>query len=420
MIKLIESGLFGNLLFKVDTNQLVNRYNSCLKDIGLPQTKLTSFHIDGWGWSPEVADELGDKFYLSHGLANPYGIIISPQQAQSSIYMPYHSFDRDLHEIIFQQYEDQITAITARCGLWFEIDQDISSYRVPQDLLMVDFLKVNFFSVDRVMTAAREQRALIREFNDKPHAWSNDDLRHRIIDSSTKYGDLRFQKFEMPSHPYNDIGNYYTLAFNGVYVFKKLNGQKPLLVFAQHKSERSGESSHGHVEYNLKDPALLSYLYNVGLITSAPQLFKENPILIQLVMDNILLKACREWDESIAFEELNRTQKKGIINKLDQAGLLSEDFFELERLLIAFKDNKPVKISENLSSYLLHPSDQLSAQAKKVMWQLLLHFNSQNPVLTYLFDKSKFYSDYNTWSDHQQTWTINQVLAHKHIFHKLI
>ena len=56
------------------------RYNECLTDIGIEPTKLKKFHIDGWGWSPEVAKEKDDRFYLSHGIANPFAIIVSPEQ----------------------------------------------------------------------------------------------------------------------------------------------------------------------------------------------------------------------------------------------------------------------------------------------------------------------------------------------------
>ena len=121
MIKLIETGLFGDNLVAINSPLMVKRYNACLEDIGLTATKLKSFHIDGWGWSPEVAKEQDDRFYLSHGLANPYGIIISPKQENSSIYMPYHSFDVDIHKMIFSQYKEQIVDITAQCGLWFEL-----------------------------------------------------------------------------------------------------------------------------------------------------------------------------------------------------------------------------------------------------------------------------------------------------------
>ena len=155
MLKLIQSGLFGGKLFHVATKELVGRYNACLEDIGLERTALTEFHIDGWGWSPEIAEELQDKQYLSHGSANPYSIIITPDQQRGSLYYPYHSFDWDIHHQVFDKYAKQIADITTECGLWFSLDHDISTYRSPQDLLMIDVVKVQFLSLIHISEPTR-------------------------------------------------------------------------------------------------------------------------------------------------------------------------------------------------------------------------------------------------------------------------
>ncbi|MBO6515201.1 MAG: hypothetical protein JJ975_01445 [Bacteroidia bacterium] len=423
MIKLIQNGLFGHSLVQVSTESMIKRYNDCLKDIGLAPTRLTSFHIDGWGWSPEIAEEQGDRFYLSHGLANPYGIIVSPKQANSSIYLPYHSFDRAIHKTIFEQYADQIKDITSRSGLWFELDQEISAYRSPQDLLMVDYVKLNFFSVDRIMTAAQDQRALIREFYDKPHAWSNDELRQRIIDSSERHGDLRYSKFEIPAHPFNEIENFFTVAFNGVYVFKKLPNGKPLLVHQSGDSSVSGETKHGHVEYNVNDPELISYLYNAGMISNNIKLFEEHPVLLELMQEHLLLEAASKLEEPVDFSTINATQKKGVVNRLMKQNLLGDAYFEFERLIMDVRDGSvgaSYSIPDVLRPFLLNPEAKLSSQEKLVLWQLLCTYNPANPVFTYLFDKSSFYSQYKTWDEKLQLWIIQKILAHKEIFNALI
>lgn len=423
MIKLIESELFGHNLIEVNNAAMVKRYNECLNDIGLAPTKLKKFHVDGWGWSPEIADEQGDRHYLSHGLANPYGIIISPKQASSSVYMPFHSFDRDIHQSIFSQYNAQITDITTKSGLWFELDQEISAYRSPQDLLMVDYMKVNFFSVDRLMVAAKNQRGLIREFYDKPQAWSNDKLRQDIIDSCKKFGDLRYMKFDIPTHPFNDIDTFYTAAFKGLYVFKRLKNDKPLLVYAGSETTVSGETKHGHIEYNLHDPSLISFLYNAELVSSDLTLYQTNPGLVEVMKEHVLLTALSGLDDVVEYDSLNKNQKKGLINRMAQDGSLPEIYFDFERFYSQLREGGNIgasDISESLRPYLLHPSLHLDGHDKIVLWQLLSNFNSANPVLMYLFDKSRFYTEYQTWNDQLQTWVISKLMEHKHIYNQLI
>lgn len=423
MIKLIESELFGHNLVKVNTPSLVKRYNDCLSDIGLANTKLKSFHVDGWGWSPEIAQEQGDRFYLSHGLANPYGIIISPKQAHSPLYMPYHSFDRNIHAAIHSEYAEQIADITSRSGLWFELDQEISAYRSPQDLLLLDYVKVNFVTVDRIMAAAKEQKELVREFYDKPQAWSNDGLRQKIIESCKTHGDLRFMKFDIPSHPYNDINTFYTLAFEGVYVFRKLKNDKPLLVYETKGSDLSGETKHTHVEFQMGDSRLVTFLYNAGLISNDLEIYRANPSLVEVMQEFILLQALSQSSNKVAYHELNKNQKKGIINTLIKEQLLPDAYFDFEHLTRGLKDGSikdSSDIPNSLREYLLNPSHHLSSQEKSVIWQLLSNFNTINPVLTYLFDKSKFYTQFQTFEEDAQLWIIDQVLAHKNIYNDII
>jgi hypothetical protein len=423
MIKLIQNGLFGNNLYEVNNSLMVKRYNSCLKDIGLTPTKLKKFHIDGWGWSPEIAEEQKDHLYLSHGIANPFGIIITPEQEDSAIYMPFHTFDRQIHKMLFKEYRTQIIDITATCGLWFELDQEISAYRSPQDLLMIDFIKINFYSVDRIMNAAKEQRALIREFYDIPQAWSNDELREKIIESSKKYGDLRFRKFEIPNMPFSEVENYFTLGFNGIYVLRSIKNEKPFLVFSNNSSKVSGDDTHGHIEFNITDPQLLSYLYNNDMISNGIGLLKEHPVLAELMKDYILLDAVVKFDSTLKYNELNKTQQKGVIHKILGEHLLPEVYFDLEKLCYSInndEDLSKISISEELQPFLLHPSDHLQNQQKEVIWHLLCSVNKHNPIITYLFDKSSFYNEYQNWPMQIQEWVIEQILEHKELFNELI
>lgn len=422
MIKLIEHGLFGNALVEVTSESMINRYNGCLKDIGLAPTNLKSFHVDGWGWSPEIAEEQGDRFYLSHGLANPYGIVISPEQAKGSIYMPYHSFDWDIHKMIYGEYFEQIREITMRSGLWFELDQEISAYRAPQDLLMIDYVKLNFFSVGRIMNAAKDQRSLIREFYDKPHAWANDELREKIIESAAKYGDLRYSKFDIPSHPFNDVSSFYTLAFNGIFVFKQPKDSKPLLIFQNDSSQVSGEQDHDHIEFNISDSGLIDYLLRTNMLSTDTAFFNDHRILLEITCENLLIEAANKLDSDLDIGNLSSPQKKGVVNRLVQDNLLSDDYFELERLVSHMSGGSPHRPSapKALMPFLLHPSPDLDEYTKKVLWQLLVSINPHNPVLMYLFDKSNFYTQYQHRSEHLQTWIVNKVLEHKFIFNQLM
>jgi Family of unknown function (DUF6638) len=420
VIKLIESGLFGDRLVSVDTPVMVDRYKACLADIGLPTTNLTSFHIDGWGWSPEIAEELNNSFYLSHGFANPYGVVITPEQAEASIYFPFHSFDWDVHQNIFKEYTQQITDITAQCGLWFELDQNISAYRTAQDLLMVDVFKVRFRTVDRIMESAQEQRALIHDFNETEFAWADEKVRNAIIESGKKHGDLRYRSIELAPMPFGRYQSFYTLAFNGVYVFKNLPNGKPLLVFGNNSSSMSGELSHDRVEYNLNDPGLVPYLYSQKLIEDDVNYFIKYPYLIELIMDYMLISSAEKIKLKVPSHMNKKTRKNMILNSLISSKAMNDDYFEFEKIQKALSMKKDIKVSDEIRGGLLHPTPSLNVSDKIVLWQLLSNLANSNPVIGYLFDKPRFFNEYKTWNEDMQKTVVESILEHRYIFNELI
>ncbi|MCF8277735.1 MAG: hypothetical protein K9J17_13460 [Flavobacteriales bacterium] len=422
MIKLSESKLFGDRLYYIDNTLMQKRYNRCLEDIGIAPTELNQFHVDGWGWSPEIAREKDDRFYLSHGVANPFAIIISPDQKDCPVYMPYHTFDWEIHRRVFENYALQIEDITSLNAIWFELDQNISSYRTPQDLLMMEVVNLKFNVAGDLAAAAAEQKALVNRYMNDPRAWMNSKLREAIIESSKKHGDLRYRNLELPDFPFSNITAFYTLAFNGVFVFKKVMGGKPIMIFEDDASQLSGDSGHLHVEFNMKDLSFIPYLYNLDLLDSETDFFQEHIELLELQLEHMIVSAAMELDDTIPVGQMTPTQRKGLISKLEKAKLLDDRYFELEKVvnkLINGGQEKP-KISENLNQFMLQPHTRTSPEQKRVLWHLISKIQNNNPVLQFAFDKTAFYHDYQTWKEPMKEWAINSILKHRGIYSKLI
>ena len=72
--------MYGRLL-PVEEPHLVERYNKALTAFGLKPTKLKSFEIDRTGFSPQVAEELGDPDYLDPNQVNRRFIILTPSRS---------------------------------------------------------------------------------------------------------------------------------------------------------------------------------------------------------------------------------------------------------------------------------------------------------------------------------------------------
>lgn len=417
MKKLIDSGLFGSGLIPVDKELLVNRYNECLKDIGIKQTKLTSFHIDKWGWSPEIANEFQNKDYLSFGYANPFAIIITPEQQQAHLYYPLHSFDWDLMETVFKVYENQIRDITTQYGLWFELQQHVSTYRSPQDLLMIDAIDVKFYTPSKIIVATREQKSLVRQFYEEKSAWTNESLQAKILESIVKYGDLRNRHFEINQLPYTKTNSFYTRAFDGLFIIRTPNSTKPALIFENNTSTLSGDNNYSHLEFNLNDIKLYSFLLENNLIQSNFNHYKTDVFSVMTLRDSLLMNLINENypNEEVDFDV--ERHKIKFINMLASDKKLTEEFYALEDIIVKLSRNENVSHLDypvDVRLALSFPNPLLDEELKRILWRLLSKISPiKDLLIQYLFDKNQFYTDYQTWNENKKDWVIKLLKEHK-------
>ena len=115
MEKLKEAGLYGGALVPL-SGAVAKRYNKCLAMLGVSPTSLNRFSVDAMGWSPEIAEEKKDNYYLNIGEANANAIIISPSQKDMPVHMPSHSFDRDLMNAVFRSLRKTYSRYHKRFG----------------------------------------------------------------------------------------------------------------------------------------------------------------------------------------------------------------------------------------------------------------------------------------------------------------
>ena len=257
MQKLKKANLYQSELIPV-RGKLVERYNKCLKTLGFSETKLKLFSIDGVGWSPEVALEKKDVQYLNHGDANPHGIIISPLQKGKPVYLPFHSFDKEMMQHVFRTHGQKINDITRDSAICIDFDQDIDVFYEPLDILKYDDVNITFRLIDNLEKKQKEQLKLIDKFR-TDNNFIDESIHQQLLDSANTVGDLRDRDLSL--HPLHfTTGSFFTRAFGGVYLLRDFI--KPIIVFESKEvyKEAIKDTIHDVLIYHISQPELIDKL----------------------------------------------------------------------------------------------------------------------------------------------------------------
>jgi len=402
---LIQNGLLGQGFVPVSSPRVVDGYRRAMEKLGLTPTQLSSFDVDGMGWSPQIAKEQQNDYYLTHG-ATQYAILVSPDQRGKPIERPLHSFDAELMEKLFRNAPHQIADITARTILWLEITNGITVVRSPLDLLMIDSVSVRSQTVAGLMTAAKQQRELVSEFRASADAWQNPVVRSQIIESAKSFGDLRTRSIVIPQIDFTDLRCFYTRAFGGVYVLRDLKGNDPILVCEDEKLA-SAKTTKGM--YHVSAIELVERLCDENLVHVSLEWYRKNKDVLEELLEYIVIDTLsRTRSDEIDYASLNSARlKKFAVEIQDQ---LPPEFFELERLLITLSGKptkKKIALSPGLQRMLIRPRQDLADPLKRVLWRLIATMVPVDVKRLYTFNLQLFLSHYHPWCDQKKMWFVN-------------
>lgn len=405
MNELIQAGLFGRGLITIDDAVLVDRYNACLVDMDLAPTKLKVFQIDRMGWSPEIAAEQGNDYYLSHGDANPLAILLMPEQcsAKVPIYFPQHSFEWDLMSQWCSAHRTQIFELTKDTAIWLDIDQEVDLYQTPADLLSVYEVMVRAHTPDGIIRHASDQHELVTEFLRKDDSELDIALIEKIRVSRNTYGDLRKRALVVRDYAYSDLRNFYSRAFGGVFILRSRG--KPLILCRDPKVARK----HG-VDIAGRDA--IGKLVALGYIETDVRWWKENLYRLRIIAESFLMDVLDREEPDLEFLSLNSAEQKAVILRYaDKLGL----YLELKRLVRQLENGEEdVQVSKEVSDILIHPAHDLTPVTREVVGQLLTYMNGGRLVpLFYRHQKTEFAKAYSEqWKAPKREWALKRIREH--------
>src|SRR4249919_1526916 len=146
--------IYGRLL-PISEPHLIERYNKALVAFGLKPVALTSFEIDRTGFSPQVAEELGDYQYLDPNEVNRRFIILTPDQIDLPVV---HTAFSNTGQLVYEFFSQNSR----------EIEDSVAKVEDIEDLLSINQVEFRVLSAEDVLGKATELGKLTDRLKREP------------------------------------------------------------------------------------------------------------------------------------------------------------------------------------------------------------------------------------------------------------
>jgi hypothetical protein len=345
---------------------------------------------------------------LNNGESNPHGIIISPLQNNKPVYLPNHTFDREMMQHIFKAYGSKINDITRDSAICIDFDQRIDAFYEPLDVLKYDTIHINFHLMNNLYHQQKEQLQLIEKFK-QGNNFIDEDIHQELLNSARTYGDLRNRDLDLPAIDFR-VNSFYTKSFGGIYVLRDFIS--PIVVFEDKKwyKEAIKDTVHDVIIFHISQPELMEKL--------------RDHIIIAYDLEDIV--TTKRYDRIKKFEfahHLKNTQHpiknilndpllfKSYLNKIDIDA--RKKVMSVERYLEKLETSNQYKISDivddDLFEAMHEPHSSLHPKHQDLIWKLLVNISPKDVLFLYWYDKQEFYRLYETWDESLQDWVIETI-----------
>lgn len=407
MQKLKEANLYRNELIPV-SGKLVERYNKCLLKMGFEETKLTKFSIDGLGWSPEIAQEKKNSFYLNNGEANTHAILISPKQKAVPVYNPFHSFDAALMKLVFKTHQETINDITRDSAICIDFDQKIDVFYEPLDVLRYKDVVIKFHLIDALEKAKAEQLKLIEVFN-IDNNFINENIHQQLLASAKKHGDLRNRKVVLEDINFTS-DSFYTKAFGGIYVLRDFI--EPILIFEKEEAYKEAikDTIHDVLMYHISHAELIDKLNSHKIIECdlEEEATKKRYERIKKYVFSTFLKEHKHPIKDILEDPI---LFKSYLNKIDLSArkkVMGVELY-LDKKKVSKNINPKDSIDENIYVAMHKPHSSLKPSHQDLIWNLLVSIAPKDVLFLFWYDKERFFELFKNLDESMKDWVIETI-----------
>ena len=411
MMRLVKYGLmFGNLI-EVSSEALVNRYNRALNHLIGKETKLTEFHIDICGYSPEIADEFNDDLYLNPKGCNQQFILLKTEQQTAPLLSSKFSTSRSILKDFILDNEEELFALTAREAVTGELINSVFEVTQPADLLRINQITIEADTVTEHVAFAETLQTNINTFMNEDDAWWDDVLIAEMIELGKKTGDITRNPILLSPKTYEQ-GNYFTAHFGGMYVFRDL--ETPAVVARQDIDGLSAMGDFRKFTFK-KRRDIAEFLYRQNLIELIVTEQNEDEVaIIQQKLDFIVISTAASLGDDLG--SLTRQQIRRVARKY--ADHLPKEYEGLMDIIrwASHKGRYPSLDPE-------HPAYFYAFRAKShhdrdLINMLLAELTPLDFRQLFICHKDAFYDAYRTWDDPKRDF-VSKFLAEEYMIDKV-
>ena len=397
MIHLIQRGLmFGNLIH-IASPALIERYNRALKHLTNHQTKLTDFHIDISGYSPEIGDELDDPLYLNHAGVNRQFILLTTDQKNAPLLNAKFSTSREILKEFILKNESQLFALTARDAVAGELVNSVYSVDGPAKLFDIRRVKIEADTTSGTVAEAQALADNVDRFMREEDAWFDDVLIADMITSAKRTGDVTRNPIALDLMEFEQR-NFWTVHFGGLYVFQGMD--HPALISSGMK-EALGKLPIKYV-FDTKDRNQIAKFLEYNDL--AEPIVKARGIdaasILRQKMDFIVIDTAQE--SGIDLAGATRRDIRALARRHAQD--LPEEFHGLADLLRwAEEGGKWPRITSDHPAYFytLRSADHGN---RDLVNMLLSQLSPKDVRQLFICHKELFYQLYATWHDTKKSY----------------
>lgn len=415
MMRLVRYGLMYGNLYEVSSEALVNRYNRALNHLIGKETKLTEFHVDICGFSPEIGDEFGDELYLNPQGCNQQFILLATEQKTAPLLSSKFSRSRSILRAFIDENEEELFALTAREAVTGELINSIFEVKNPSDLLRINQITIEADTVTEHVAFAETLQGHINKFMKEEDAWWDDVLIADMIEIAKTTGDITRNPIQLKPQTYEQ-GNYYTSHFGGMYIFKDL---KFPAIIARENSEGLRDMDVDRV-YTFDDrKQIAEFLYRQNLIELiVTEQNEEDAAIIQQKLDFIVISTAAGLGDELGKKvgQLSRPEIRSIAR--EYSSKLPDEYHGLLDInrWASHKGRYPSLDPE-------HPAYFYAFRAKphkdrELINMLLAELTPLDFRQLFICHKQAFYKAYKSWSEPKREF-VARFLADEYMIDKV-